>query len=334
MIVIMRNTQALRVYLLVPVVLLLLLGFISQPSVPIVGFVSMPHTTGLGPALHHSAFHVRTYRTVPAALAALHLGHIDAVVVPQILHHQAHIVIWKTAANLTQVLAVENWAYHIVLAEYTQRLHQSLPITIKTLATTAGTQSYSAYLLPGLIGMVIMNTSLFFMANLLTRWRATLVLKRLRATTLRPSAIILAIIASQTLVGLLGVGILIAVARLALKVPLILNIPALLLIVGCGMGVFISLGIVVSALARNPDAAAPLANMVSFGLLFVSGVFFPISSLPGHLQSLARILPLTFLVSALRHALFLNRYDWSEIAYLSGWLIVGIVSSSWFFRWE
>ena len=207
MIIIVRNAQALRMSLLMPAVLMVLLGFVSQTTPPTVGVITNGPLGSLTVALHHTSFRIKNFRTLNSALGALQNGHVDAVLdsVPK-SKADAHIKIWDTSATRSQAVAVENFTYRFVLSEQNAALHQSSPIAIKTIASSQGSQSYTAYLVPGLIGMVIMNTSLFFMANLVTRWRTNYVLKRLKATSLTSVVIITSIIISQTVVGLFGVA--------------------------------------------------------------------------------------------------------------------------------
>jgi len=66
---------------------------------------------------------------------------------------------------------------------------------------------------------------------------------------------------------------------------------------------FAALGAFVSVAVKEIFEAQTLANFVRFPMMFLGGVFVPLSSLPVGLQIVARLLPLTYTVEALRSAL-------------------------------
>ena len=78
------------------------------------------------------------------------------------------------------------------------------------------------------------------------------------------------------------------------------NFFAVLLAAGLGGAVFLALGFAVSGWARTEQQAAPLANIVSLPMMFLSGVFFSRDVLPDILQTVTDYLPLTYLVEAIR----------------------------------
>ena len=69
-----------------------------------------------------------------------------------------------------------------------------------------------------------------------------------------------------------------------------------------GAGVFASMGLMVSVSVREVFEAMTFMNFFRFPLLFVSGVFTPIESLPAWLRPLSWISPLTYVVDILRWA--------------------------------
>jgi ABC-2 type transport system permease protein len=66
---------------------------------------------------------------------------------------------------------------------------------------------------------------------------------------------------------------------------------------------FSALGAFVSVAVKEVFEAQTLANFIRFPMMFLGGVFVPVSSLPTSLQIVARVLPLTYSVKALRTAL-------------------------------
>jgi len=61
------------------------------------------------------------------------------------------------------------------------------------------------------------------------------------------------------------------------------------------------LGALITLLVRRPSSAANLAEILAMGMMFLSGIFFPVEIMPGFLQTLSRALPLTYMAEALRY---------------------------------
>jgi len=66
---------------------------------------------------------------------------------------------------------------------------------------------------------------------------------------------------------------------------------------------FSALGVLVSAYAKWVPEAQMLDNFIRFPMAFLSGIFFPLGAVPAQVQFVARLLPLTYSVEALRSSL-------------------------------
>src|SRR5438552_2768893 len=73
-----------------------------------------------------------------------------------------------------------------------------------------------------------------------------------------------------------------------------------LLIVGIiGGGIFLAMGLAISGASKSEETAAPIANLVSLPLMFLSGIFFSRSNMPEWLQTITQYSPLTYVSDAL-----------------------------------
>lgn len=103
-----------------------------------------------------------------------------------------------------------------------------------------------------------------------------------------------------------GVALLVVVVLLGIsRAPTLLLVLPLLALVAA---VFAALALVVNALARSYDFFTYYLTLVLTPMAFLSGIFFPLSAMPGWLQHLARLLPLQAAVGLVR-PLFLGRFD-------------------------
>jgi ABC-2 type transport system permease protein len=216
------------------------------------------------------------------------------------------------------------------LAGYTPRLQ------VTERSVLSDSLEFIDFFLPGIIGFSIMQSGMFA-AIPLTQLRETRVLKRFRATPLPRWAVLV----SQGLVrlgmALVQMVVLLVAGRLLFDVNVEANWPAVLAIVVLGSALFLALGFAVSGVARTEEAVPALVQVVSFPMMFLSGVFFPVESFPEAVQVIARVLPLTFLGDGLRqvmvgggglHPLWLNYLA------LVAWGAVSAVLAVRLFRWE
>jgi len=100
---------------------------------------------------------------------------------------------------------------------------------------------------------------------------------------------------------------------------------------------FLALGYVLASFTRTEEAANGITQVVQFPMMFLSGVFFPIEAMPQFLQSIARLIPLTYLADALRQVMVGGTAFaplWVCAAVLLGWLVVCFAIASRKFRWQ
>jgi len=90
-------------------------------------------------------------------------------------------------------------------------------------------------------------------------------------------------------------------------------------------------------LAKNERQAAPLANMIVFPMMFLSGTFFPRFLMPEWLQHVTNFLPLTPVIDGIRLIATEGKGVMEillQLGMIGGWLIVAYVIAFRVFRWE
>lgn len=172
--------------------------------------------------------------------------------------------------------------------------------TLKQELINAQNLTYIDFLMPGLIAMAVMQMSIFSVAFLFVQYKEKGVLKRLLATPMQPAQFVAANVITRLVVSVVQAAIFIIVGILILKAHVLGSYFLMLLIVILGTLMFLGIGFSVSGISKTVDSVPAFANLVAFPMLFLGGVFFPLTSMPSWLQHIAKYLPLTFFSSALR----------------------------------
>ncbi len=195
---------------------------------------------------------------------------------------------------------------------------------------------YIDFLVPGVLGLTIMNLGLFGVAFGFVQLKRTGTLRRLFATPTPPGYFLGAQVASRLVLGMIQVLILLGIGLL-FGLHLIGSVALLLLVALLGAVIFLAMGFAIAGWAKNEDQAAPVANLVSLPMLFLSGTFFSRDAMPDVLASITSYLPLTYLNDALRRI----ANDGAGLGDLSGdllgmaiWAVIAFVVAVRLFRWE
>ena len=192
------------------------------------------------------------------------------------------------------------------------------------------------YLVPGILAMALMQLGIFAAAPLVVD-RQNRVLKRLGATPLRRSTLVISTVIFRLLIAICQAALIIAIASLVFDVPMLGNWFFLVGVVLLGTLTFLSLGFLMSAFARTEETVMPMLMVVSFPMMFLSGIFFPVDMMPEFMRPVLNAMPLTYLGDSLRqimvgatplHPHYLN------LAVLGGWFLACLIGAVRFFRWE
>jgi len=157
-------------------------------------------------------------------------------------------------------------------------------------------------LVPGLLALTVLFGTSSMEAIVIVFERRTGALERLLLAPLRLPALL----AGKLLGGMtFGLTVTLVVLLIALAIFGSTRTDWLMLFLALLLSAtaFSTLGAFVSVAVHEVFEAQTLANFIRFPMMFLGGVFVPLASMPGWLQILARFLPLTYSVEALRAAL-------------------------------
>jgi ABC-2 type transport system permease protein len=199
-----------------------------------------------------------------------------------------------------------------------------------------GTGELVAVGLPVLASLLIALSAVLSLVTIISIYREGGILKRLRATPLRPYTILTAHVLAKLLWTVITLLLLFAAGKryypVGLDVPVIGFSVALLV----STLSILSIGFVIASLVPTARFAQPIGSIVFYPMIALSGLFVPIASLPPVVRGLARALPLTYAVSLLKG--ILKGDSWSmhagDVLALALVFAVCTALSARVFRWE
>ncbi|MEB3100996.1 ABC transporter permease [Ferviditalea candida] len=218
-----------------------------------------------------------------------------------------------------------------------QWVHYQPAVTVEEKGVQSLNLKYIDFLVPGIVAMMIMSNNLNGVAGQIASWRERGILRRMQSTTLNASTFIAAQITARLLMNGLQAFIVLLVGNLIFGTQVNGSWLLLLFFVVLGTLAFMSIGFIIAGLAKNPESAGPIAGFISFPLLFLGGIFFPINNMPAFLQPIVKALPISHLTTALRQVMNVGAgwtELWNQAALLGGWMVVAFIIASRTFKWE
>ncbi len=196
---------------------------------------------------------------------------------------------------------------------------------------------YVDWLIPGVLGMNMMFSALFGVGYVVVRYRKNGVLKRLKATPLGALEFLSAQIVSR--LWLIMVITTAVYVGCNLLIGFVMNGSYLTLFIVYVLGAtsMISLSLIVASRVKSEEMAGGMLNMLSWPMMFLSGVWFSLEGLHPWIQKLALIFPLTHITQAARGIMIDGADLYAVLPNLLALLVMSIVFlliGVLMFRWE
>jgi ABC-type multidrug transport system permease subunit len=165
--------------------------------------------------------------------------------------------------------------------------------------TVTGTR-YIDFLVPGLIAMGVMMSSMWGISYGIIEKRSKKLLRRLVATPMKKSHFLIALITVRITMNFIESFVLFLFALLAFKMTIQGNISALILMFLAGNIAFAGIAVLVSSHTSNTEVGNGLINFVVFPMMVLSGIFFSYQNFPDWSLPVIKNLPLTILTDGIR----------------------------------
>lgn len=284
------------------------------PDILPVGVLTRPNSAAIIQSLKKdSTLAIQSFDD-SAGTKALRTGKITLLVVPTARPDSVRYVYDKSrgeAANARVIVdrAVQRGAGRVDVVRSSD-----------TFVTEPGSR-YIDFLIPGLLGMNLMGSSIWGLGFTIVTARSKKLLKRLMATPMSRAQYLASFLASRLIFLILEIVTLLGFGHWAFGVPLRGSLATLLLICLLAALSFGGLGLLSASRARTTEAVSGIMNFIMLPMWIFSGVFFSSANFPRVVQPFIKLLPLTAVNDALR----LNMLEGASLPAVSPQLLVIIV---------
>lgn len=207
--------------------------------------------------------------------------------------------------------------------------------------------SVRSIFIPGIIAAGVMSTCFQSLAISVTLDRESGLIRRLASSPMPKSAYFIGVVTKAIVTTVLEIVILVVLAMALFDFQLPGDAArwfAFGWVVALGVAACSLLGIAYTAIIPNARSASAIATPPFIILQFISGVFFPLSMMPGFLQLLAEAFPLAWMAKGLRYVFLPDelaamepsgQWELHMVAImLIGWTLVSALLTVATFRWR
>ena len=190
--------------------------------------------------------------------------------------------------------------------------------------------------LPVLASILISLSAVLSLVTIISIYREGGILKRLRATPLRPQTILTAHVLVKLMLTAATLGLMVLAGKRYYPVGFHVSFFSFTIALLISTWSILSIGFLIASIVPTARFAQPIGAVILYPMIAVSGLFVPVESLPPVLHAVARVVPLTYTVSLLEG--IWRGEAWSvhvgDVAALAFVFVVCTGLSAKVFRWE
>jgi ABC-type multidrug transport system permease subunit len=297
-------------------------------SVAIVAGEDAQHVVSL---LQRSAAHTAIHADIvdlATAKNGLRLGKYDLIIEPP---HEGHIIYDFDPGRPESVLSRDE-----VDRALQSALGRNDIVIAHSVASSEPGSRYIDFLIPGLLGMNLMNSGMWGIGFALVDMRQRKLLKRFVGTPMRRGDFLLALLSSRLVLMIIEIGLLLTLGVIVFRMKVLGSIFAILLLGSLGAICFGGIGLLTASRAQKIESVSGLMNLVMMPMWIFSGVFFSYERFPAIIQPLIKALPLTALNDALRASILEGTpliHQWPRLLVMAVWGGISFVLALRWFRW-
>ena len=237
----------------------------------------------------------------------------------------------SAAQTLTTVLQAELQSIN------THLVKSATPFSVVSKQNNVRSLSQFDYTFTGLLGFSILGAGIFGPINVFPELKKMGILRRLHTTPLRVWQYFLSVMFGNAAAGLMSIAVMFIVAMAIFHLKVVGNYFELAIFLAFSIMLILGIGLAIGGWAKNERQAAPLANIVVFPMMFLSGTFFPRFVMPHWLQNITTYLPLTPVIDGARliatEGEHLTKLG-PQLGVMAIWMVIVYAIAFRVFRWE
>ncbi len=180
------------------------------------------------------------------------------------------------------------------------------PYTPNIVTTIPGATNYFNFLAPGLMIMIGMMAVMIGIPEAISKEKEMGTFDGMLSAPINHLSVLLGKTTALSLRGLIQVMFVLIFAVLLFGVTIQGNLLLAFLMVILGIFSFIGIGIMAVSMAGSQGTGTLIMNLIMFPMMFLSGIFFPVSQMPWFMQDISNLIPLTYAADAMRKIMLLN----------------------------
>ena len=203
---------------------------------------------------------------------------------------------------------------------YIEVVAEPLTVSISDAEVTENELQWIDYMVPGTLGLVLIWSGLNHASMTIATERTKGTFQRMVIAPVSPTVVLLGKLLSALAIVYMSAFIMLLSGVLLFQVNLYWDIPVIVLAIFLGALSAIGIGLIISSIAKNEEAANSISVIISVPLQFFIGAFFPLTMMPEAAQAFGNALPFTKLVNAMQDVMTRNLpFDavLPEISYLA-----------------
>jgi len=185
-------------------------------------------------------------------------------------------------------------------------LSQITPYKIGSTGIVPGQPNYFQFVAPGIMAMVMMMSLMTGLPHAISYEREVGTLDGMLVAPVHRISVIGGKVIAQTTRGMIQGVIILALAVILFGVVINGSVALVIGLMLLSVFSFVGLGILITSFTNTEETANMIMMSFMFPMMFLSGVFFPLQQMPQFMQIIARFLPLTYAVTALRRVVVLG----------------------------
>jgi ABC-2 type transport system permease protein len=189
----------------------------------------------------------------------------------------------------------------------------------------AGTNTFE-FLVPGFLALTVMMGGMGGLASAISRERELGTLDGMMMSPISRFSVVFGKALSQTVRGLLQGFLTLGATMILFGVKVYGNPITMIIILLLGVLGFVGIGIIATSIASEQESATMILMMMQIPMMFLSGVLYPIEQLPWWMQMIAKAIPLTYAITALRKVMVLGAPVTAIGSELSILIVIAVVT--------